>query len=628
MCGICGIFNLNGEPVSPVVLRKMTNAIAHRGPDGEGFYIDSFIGFGHRRLAIIDLSPLGHQPMTTPDGQFTISYNGEIYNFQELRIELEALGCPFRSRTDTEVVLNAYAHWGPQCIDKFNGMFAFAIWDKTRQELFLARDRYGIKPLYYTFIDNYFLFASEQKAIITHPAIKREIDLEALLEYFTFQNIFTNKTLLKGIKLFSAGCYAQVPLGLTTNGSPTLRTTRYWDFNFREPKNPASERDYIEELDRLFRQAVSRQLVSDVELGSYLSGGMDSGSITAIAATQLPYIKTFTCGFDLHSASGLELGFDEREKAEYMSYLFKTEHYEMVLKAGDMERVLPQVAWHIEEPRVGQSYPNYYAAQLAGKFVKVVLAGSGGDELFGGYPWRYYRAIINDDFEQYIDKYYLYWQRLIPNKNIHEVFNPIWSKVQHVWTRDIFREVFITKPDKISAPEEYINLSLYFEGKTFLHGLLVVDDKLSMAHGLETRVPFLDNDLVDFATQLPLAMKLGNLGAIVRLNENEPGPKTKKYFEKTNDGKIVLRKMMNRYVPASIANGIKQGFSAPDSSWFKGESIEYVKKIIFGKHNRINDYFDSEAVHKLVNEHIIGGKNRRLLIWSLLYFEWFLRKYF
>ena len=610
MCGICGIFNLNGEPVSPVVLRKMTNAIAHRGPDGEGFYIDSFIGFGHRRLAIIDLSPLGHQPMTTPDGQFTISYNGEIYNFQELRIELEALGCPFRSRTDTEVVLNAYAHWGPQCIDKFNGMFAFAIWDKTRQELFLARDRYGIKPLYYTFIDNYFLFASEQKAIITHPAIKREIDLEALLEYFTFQNIFTNKTLLKGIKLFSAGCYAQVPLGLTTNGSPTLRTTRYWDFNFREPKNPASERDYIEELDRLFRQAVTRQLVSDVELGSYLSGGMDSGSITAIAATQLPYIKTFTCGFDLHSASGLELGFDEREKAEYMSYLFKTEHYEMVLKAGDMERVLPQVAWHIEEPRVGQSYPNYYAAQLAGKFVKVVLAGSGGDELFGGYP------------------YYLYWQRLIPNKNIHEVFNPIWSKVQHVWTRDIFREVFITKPDKISAPEEYINLSLYFEGKTFLHGLLVVDDKLSMAHGLETRVPFLDNDLVDFATQLPLAMKLGNLGAIVRLNENEPGPKTKKYFEKTNDGKIVLRKMMNRYVPASIANGIKQGFSAPDSSWFKGESIEYVKKIIFGKHNRINDYFDSEAVHKLVNEHIIGGKNRRLLIWSLLYFEWFLRKYF
>jgi asparagine synthase (glutamine-hydrolysing) len=627
MCGICGIFNLNGEPVSQVVLRKMTDTIAHRGPDGEGFYIDSFIGLGHRRLAIIDLSPLGHQPMNTPDGQYTITYNGEVYNFQELRIELEALGYPFRSRTDTEVVLNAYAKWGPQCVEKFNGMFAFAIWDKSRQELFLARDRYGIKPLYYTFIGNYFLFASEQKAVITHPAFKRDIDLEALLEYFTFQNIFTDKTLLKGCKLIPPGCYAQLPLGLGTNGSHTLKMTRYWDFNFSEPENPAPEEEYIEELDRLFRQAVNRQLVSDVELGAYLSGGMDSGSITAIAATQLPYIKTFTCGFDLHSASGLELSFDEREKAEYMSYLFKTEHYEMVLKAGDMERVLPEIAWHIEEPRVGQSYPNFYVAQLASKFVKVVLAGAGGDELFGGYPWRYYRAVVNKDFEQYIDKYYLYWQRLIPNKVIHEVFKPIWSKVQHVWTRDIFRDVFITQPEKIYEPEEYINLSLYFEAKTFLHGLLVVEDKLSMAHGLETRVPFLDNELVDFAAKLPAATKLGNLGEVVRLNENEPGPKTRRYFQKTKDGKIVLRKVMNRYVPDTITSGIKQGFSAPDSSWFKGESIEYVKKILFNKRSSVYDFLDYRPVNELVNEHIKGKKNRRLLIWSLLNFDWWLRKY-
>jgi asparagine synthase (glutamine-hydrolysing) len=628
MCGICGIFNLNGEPVSPVNLRKMTDAIAHRGPDGEGFYTDSFIGLGHRRLAIIDLSPLAHQPMTTPDGQFTISYNGEVYNFQELRIELEALGCSFRSSSDTEVVLNAYAQWGPECIKKLNGMFAFAIWDKTRQELFLARDRYGIKPLYYAFMGHYFLFASEQKAILTHPVVNREVDLEALLEYFTFQNIFTDKTLLKGIKLFPAGCYTQLPLGLATNGSPVLNLTRYWDFDFREPENPKTEREYIEELDRLFRQAVTRQLVSDVELGSYLSGGMDSGSITAIAATHLPYIKTFTCGFDLNSATGLELGFDEREKAEYMSYLFKTEHYEMVLKAGDMERVLPQVAWHIEEPRVGQSYPNYYVSQLAGKFVKVVLAGTGGDELFGGYPWRYYRAVINDDFEQYIDKYYLYWQRLIPNKIIHEVFKPIWPEVQHIWTRDIFRDVFITKPEKISAPEEYINLSLYFEAKTFLHGLLVVDDKLSMAHGLETRVPFLDNDLVDFARNLPIAMKLGSLDEVVRLNENEPGPKTKKYFQKTKDGKIAFRNVMRNYIPDNITNGIKQGFSAPDSSWFKGESIEYVRKVIFNNQASIYDYFDSNAVQALVKEHMDGARNRRLLIWSLLNFECWLRKYF
>ena len=618
---------MNGEPVSPVNLRKMTDAIKHRGPDSEGFYIDSFIGLGHRRLAIIDLSRAGHQPMRTPDGQYAISYNGEIYNFQELRVELEALGCDFRSRTDTEVILYAYANWGPECVKRFNGMFAFAIWDMTRQELFLARDRYGIKPLYYTFIDNYFLFGSEQKAILSHPSVNREIDLEALLEYFTFQNIFTDRTLLKGIKLFPAACTANLPLGSTRTQAQSLKFRRYWDFNFREPVNPATHEEYVEELDRLFRQAVNRQLISDVELGAYLSGGMDSGSITAIAASRLPYIKTFTCGFDLNSATGLELSFDEREKAEYMSYLFKTEHYEMVLKAGDMVRILPEVSWHIEEPRVGQSYPNYYTAQLASKFVKVVLAGAGGDELFGGYPWRYYRAVVNDNFEEYIQKYYLYWQRLIPNKTIHQVFKPIWNEVKHVWTSDIFRDVFLHKDQKFAGPADYINHSLYFEAKTFLHGLLMVDDKLSMAHSLETRVPFLDNDLVEFAMQVPIHLKLKNLSEVVRLNENEPGPKTKKYFEKTWDGKLILRKAMERYIPAQFTKAIKQGFSAPDSSWFKGESIDYVKKMLFKNKACIYEYFDRQSVLELVKEHLDGRKNRRLLIWSLINFEWWLRQY-
>jgi asparagine synthase (glutamine-hydrolysing) len=624
MCGIAGIFNLNGEPVSPVLLRRMTDSMAHRGPDGEGFYTDSFVGFGHRRLAIIDLSPSGHQPMITHDGRLAITYNGEVYNFQELRVELESLGHIFRSRTDSEVVLNAYAAWGADCVSRFNGMFAFAIWDRTRQELFLARDRYGIKPVYYTFTDNAFVFASEQKAILTHPAVAREIDLEALLEYFTFQNIFTDRTLLKGIKILPAGCWARIPLG--TNGR-ACTTVRYWDFDFREPEKVQDEREYVEELDRLFRQAVNRQLVSDVELGSYLSGGMDSGSITAVAATQLPYIKTFTCGFDLHSASGLELGFDEREKAELMSYLFKTEHYEMVLKAGDMERVLPTLAWHIEEPRVGQSYPNFYAARLASKFVKVVLSGAGGDELFGGYPWRYYRAVVNDDFEHYIDKYYTYWQRLVPNTVIQQLFKPVWPDVKHVWTRDIFRDVFIQRMPEMIRPEDYVNASLYFEARTFLHGLLVIEDKLSMAHSLETRVPFLDNDLVDFAMHVPVHLKLSNLSEVIKLNENEPGSKTAKYYEKTRDGKLVLRQVMGRYIPSEIAEGIKQGFSAPDATWFKGQSIDYVNREILDNKARIYDYFDRETVQGLVKEHMDGKNNRRLFIWSLLYAEWWLKKF-
>jgi asparagine synthase (glutamine-hydrolysing) len=617
MCGITGIFHTGGMPVSAVVLRKMTDAIAHRGPDGEGFYTDSFVALGHRRLAIIDLSPAGHQPMMSADGQLVICYNGEIYNFQELRVELEARGYRFRSRSDSEVLLYALAEWKVQALDRLNGMFAFAAWDRHRQELILARDRYGIKPLYYTFCNSTLLFGSEVKAIRAHPAYTTAIDTAALVEYFTFQNLFTDRTFFKDVRLLPAGSFLRVPLGARQLPAPQ----RYWDYSFEEPQNAADAREYVDELDRLFAQAVNRQLVSDVEIGSYLSGGMDSGSITAVAARQLPYLKTFTCGFDLSSASGLELGFDERRAAEALSARFRTEHYEMVLKAGDMERIMPRLTVHLEEPRVGQSYPNFYVAQLASKFVKVVLSGAGGDELFGGYPWRYYRNVINDDFEQYVDKYYVYWQRLMPNTEIRKVFQPLWSEVSHVWTRDIFRDVFNGHAHTLNRPEDYINHSLYFEARTFLHGLLFVEDKLSMAHGLETRVPFLDNDLVDFAMKVPASLKLGYLGDVVRLNENEAGAKAAKYFEKTRDGKLILRRAMERYVPPEVTDRVKQGFSAPDASWFKGDSIGYVRTRLFNPKALIYDYLDRDAVQALVGEHLDGRHNRRLLLWSLLNFE-------
>ncbi|BBD62249.1 asparagine synthase (glutamine-hydrolysing) [Nostoc sp. HK-01] len=616
MCGIAGILNLDGDSVSPVILKKMTDAIAHRGPDGEGQYIDNCLGLGHRRLAIIDLSPAGHQPMSTIDGQLIMTYNGEIYNFNELRIELESLGYQFRSRTDSEVLLYAYAEWGKKCLNRLNGMFAVAIWDKRRRELFLARDRYGIKPLYYTNTGTKFIFGSEVKAIMAHPDYPRAINFEGLLEYLTFQNFLTEKTLFKDIKLLPAGTY--MCLSLDTQKSVQQQ---YWDYHFVEPENPLDDREYLEELDRLFRQAVNRQLISDVELGAYLSGGIDSGSITAIAAQQLPYIKSFTCGFDLNSASGVEVSYDEREAAEYMSYLFKTEHYEMVLKAGDMERVMPRLAWHLEEPRVGQSYPNFYVAQLASKFVKVVLAGTGGDELFAGYPWRYYRAVVNDDFEHYVDKYYSFWQRLLSPEEIQSVFQPIRSKIEHISTKDIFSSVFKQHSVELTRPEDYVNHSLYFEAKTFLHGLLVVEDKLSMAHSLETRVPFLDNDLVDFAMKIPTRLKLGNLTEVIRLNENEPGNKTDKYFQKNKDGKLLLRKVMSNYIPKVLTERVKQGFSAPDASWFKGESIDYVRRTIENNHAKIYNFLDQSAVSQLVDEHLQGKANRRLLIWSLLNLE-------
>jgi asparagine synthase (glutamine-hydrolysing) len=623
MCGIAGVFHRDGAPAAPVRLKAMTDAIAHRGPDGEGQYADGSVGLGHRRLAIIDLSPLGRQPMTTPDGRFTMTYNGEIYNFQELRSELTAIGRAFVSRSDSEVLLHAFATWGLGALRRLNGMFAFAIWDRERHILTVARDRFGVKPLYWAEVGGTFLFGSEIKAILAYGALAVEIDREGLAEYLCFQNFFTDHTLFRSVHLLPQGSYIQVK-----PGTECPRPRSYWDYHFEEPDEPRTNESYLEELDHLFQQAVSRQLISDVEIGSYLSGGMDSGSITALAGRQLPWVRTFTVGFDLTTASGIEIGFDERSRAEYMSYLFKTEHYEMVLKPGDMERVLPQLAWHLEEPRVGQCYPNFYAAKLASKFVKVVLSGGGGDELFAGYPWRYYRAVMNDDFDDYVDKYFAFWQRLIPERSRREVLAPIWKDVAHVDPREIFRDVFHEHARALTRPEDYVNHSLYFEAKTFLNGLLVVEDKLSMAHGLETRVPFLDNELADFAMKLPAATKLGNLTEVLALDENESGNKRARYFERTRDGKLILRKMMNRYIPGQITEREKQGFSAPDASWFKGESIDYVRRRLYGPSARIYEFLDRGAVHALIDDHLEGRANRRLLIWSLLNLETLFEAYF
>lgn len=620
MCGIVGVCHFDKHPVTPSLLKKMTDAIAHRGPDGEGQWHHEHIGIGHRRLAIIDLTAAGAQPMLDRRGLHVLTYNGEVYNFRELREELRAMGREFVSQTDTEVVLQAYHAWGPSCVKRFNGMFAFAIWDSENHHFFLARDRYGVKPLYWYHDSAVFAFASEVKALLQHPGIKPRVCDEALNDYFTFQNVFSDRTLFEGVRLLPAGC----TLTVRPDRTAEPQAARYWDLA-NHADLTLSESDAADMVYRAFMKGTERQLVSDVPVGAYLSGGIDSGSITAVAGRSLPHLATFTCGFDLSSASGLELGFDERANARAMSELFGTEPHEIVTHAGDMEKVLPSLVWHLEDLRVGQSYPNYLVAGLARQSVKVVLSGVGGDELFAGYPWRYFRGTGSQNRGDYLKRYYGFWQRLVGDEDKATFFNDATHKrIGKSSSFESFRQVFDLWDGPFQTADDFVQASIYFEFKTFLPGLLVVEDKLSMAHSLEARVPFLDNDLVDVAQRIPVAFKLRDLHREQRVDENLAGKRLLAEREFDN-GKLVLRKAMSRLIPPSILDRAKQGFSAPDASWFRGESIDYVNRLLTSRETRLYEYLNPTSVQRILQDHISGRQNLRLLIWSLISFEWWLR---
>ena len=625
MCGIAGIIRFSGETNHEVEIRRMTDVMHHRGPDGSGHVNRGQVSLGHRRLSILDLTDAGAQPMVNDSNDVWITYNGEIYNHWDIRKELDVSAYEYRSRSDTETILVSYERWGSDCFYKLNGMFALGILDERRRRLVLARDRFGVKPLYYYFDGKIFLFASEIKAILTHPEVQKSVCHQALDEYLTFQNILTDRTLFEGIKLLPAGTTLTLDLTLR-EPKPVLE--QFWDYRFPDKPLDISFEEAAEETHRLFVQAVERQLQSDVPVASYLSGGLDSGSITAIARKKTGRMLTFTGGFDLSSASGLELGFDERKASEYLSNLLKTEHYEMVLHAGDMEHVMPELIWHLEDLRVGQCYPNYYIARLASKFGKVCLSGAGGDELFGGYPWRYYRGAESKDRESYFQNYYSFWQRLVPDRDKRKLFTPaVQSSIKDQTSFGLFRDVFKNFEHSLDSPESYVDGSLYFEFKTFLNGLLLVEDKMSMAHSLETRVPFLDNDLVDFASQLPARFKLKNLSEVTMIDEDEFGKRAKQEIT-SGDGKMVLRKALTKVLPEEITNRVKQGFSAPDATWFRGESVDYVNQLLRKPGARIYDLIEPQYINQVLDEHSSGRQNKRLLIWSFLSLEHWLKNYF
>lgn len=621
MCGIAGIFNLNKQPVVLNQVQQMAAVIAHRGPDGEGFFVKDQIGLAHRRLAILDVSAMGAQPMTSKNDEWVIVFNGCIYNFLELKQELQARGHSFVSKTDTEVIVEGLAAYGPDFFQRLNGMFAVAAWNKKEEALYFSRDRFGVKPLYYWFNGRSLVFASEIKAIIRHPDYKIDVNYDALNQYFTFQNVFTYNTLFSGVTMLPPANTVKV-----TSDSTFVKHYSWWDYDFTKPDEQMGFEDAVSLTKVAFEKAVSRQMIADVPVGSYLSGGMDSGSITAIASKHVGRMATFTAGFEMSEVTGVESKYDERLDAEVMANHFKTEHYEQVINAGDLSWSLPRVVYHLEDLRVGMSYPNYYISRLASKFVKVCLQGTGGDELYGGYPWRYYRVHQSLNQSAFFDNYYSFWQRLVEDDDKQKLFSGnTYRNIDISEPRKVFERVF-TFNDKLkyTTPEEHINNSLYFEIKTFLPGLLLVGDKLSMANGLEERFPFLDNDLVNLAQKIPVKHKLGNLQYMKRVDENALGNKLKQYQE-FDDGKNVLRKAMMGYLPERIINRNKQGFSAPDESWYRGENAQYIRTLLLNKKLVSGEFINQDYIRQIVKEHTEQHINHRLLIWSFMNFEWWCR---
>lgn len=593
MCGIAGIYNLSDEPVEPELVRRMSDLIKHRGPDDSGFMNDGRVGLGHRRLSIIDLSPRGRNPMSNEDETVWLIFNGEIYNYRDFRSGLIDRGHRFASDTDSEVLIHLYEELGPAFIEKLNGMFAFALWDAKERCLLLARDRFGVKPLYYTTVGRMLAFASEAKAFLALPEFNVRPDPFSLFEHFTFQNTYGEKTFFEGVNLLSAGNYL-----LCRDGRVEGRR-QYWDLKFEVDDGPTLDQ-WAAGLRERFEAAVNRQLMSDVPLGSYLSGGMDTGSISAVAVRRIPKMHTFTCGFDVpEDASDLEQYFDEREASRSLANLLATAHHQLELGPEAMAAVFQNVVWHLDEPRVGISYQVYYTAEMISRYVTVVLSGVGGDELFAGYPWRY-EPILSLTSDSFNRAYYERCIRFLNDDQKRQLFtDEVLDPLGDFSTFESFSQV-------ISPAEGADNLhkALYFDFKTFLNGLLLVDDKLSMAHSIEARVPFLDNELVDHVSRIPSRFKL-----------------------KDGESKIALKRAMRGLLPDEVISRRKQGFTPPDQSWYKTASFGYVRDLIQSPRALARGYFRPKQLDEILDDHLNDRANNRFLIWSLMCFEWWNRLY-
>jgi asparagine synthase (glutamine-hydrolysing) len=584
MCGISVVFSARGHAGDRV--GGMNSLQRHRGPDASVTWVsaDGRIGFGHRRLSILDLSTDANQPMTGPGGT-VIVFNGEIYNFRALRTELEACGRRFATQSDTEVILAAYAEWGEGCVTRFNGMWAFALYDPARRRLFFSRDRMGMKPLYLATTPDGLLAASEVKGILA-AGHRAAVDCDGLNEYFTFQNVISHRTLFAGVTMLPPG----TNLFVDTETGRQRRET-YWQLRFAPVV--ADEEELAREFLAVFRRAMTRHLVSDVEVGATLSGGMDSSAIVALATEQIRGMHTFTGFFNTTGVDAGDRCVSEQGDARLIATRFGTTHHEREIAPQDVIDTLPAIVWHLEDPKVGMCYTFHTISQLVSSWVTVNLSGTGGDELFAGYPWRY--ALIDGltDPGRFDDVYYGWWSRLIKDADKSRFF-----------TERVRRETSVVHPrsayDAVMAGAggaEPLNRALYFDTMTFLHGFLLVEDKLGMAFGIETRFPFLDAELVEFGSRIPTASKMRN-GVAKHLVKRAFGP----------------------LLPEETIHKRKQGFTPPDKTWFRRDLAEYISRLLLSRRSCLGEFIEPQAIRDVLARHQQGA-DERLTIWSLMFFE-------
>lgn len=602
MCGLAGYFGRVAE--ASTFLNESIRDLKHRGPDGDGVFEREWAGMSHCRLALISPGVAGAQPVET--ASHVLTFNGEIYNWKELAGELRKYRPNSDLSSDGKVLLNSIEVWGiDRALQKFRGIFAFALLDKVNRELFLARDSAGTKPLYYLLRDGVTYFSSEIKVF---SKLGLDLDQEQLNEYLTFQNSIGEKCIFKDVFLVSAGSY------LRFKNAEKLPSAKIWDPGFFTTESTSSEGENLDQLENLLEQALRRNLVGDFSIGMFLSSGLDSSTISILVSRLNRTAKTYTVGFT-DNDSTLDMSFqDEREIAFQLSQSIGLDNFSLEISAIEMERDFDRLCWSIEEPRVGQSYPNYFASSLAREHDKSVLSGAGGDELFGGYPWRYRGVLSAKSLGKIaqLDEYFKIWHRLGTTDDISKLLGV--SEQEHTQSG---KSKMLNLLNLNSTHSNYFDLEdlLFFEYKTFLQGLLLVDDKIAMSHGLEIRVPFLDQDLVRFAQKLP------NQHRTKILAEEQNASKVKEV-----QGKKLLRDLADR-IDNPVRNLPKVGFSGPDESWFRKESKTFVTERLLNPNSCVWDKLDYSVGIKLLNEHFDGTSNNRLLIWSLLSLESTLRQF-